>query len=154
MVQTEYGALELSRSECLALLPSAPYGRLVFTEGALPAVLAINFLLTSDGVVLRTRENGAIARAAAAGAVVAFQADDIDPQRRSGWTVTVVGTARAVTDPVERARLDELQLIPWLDGDRNLLVVVEVGPVSGLRVGGAEPVHPAAVRKQEVVGAS
>jgi hypothetical protein len=152
MVQPAYGPLELSRGECLALLPSAPFGRLVFTEGAMPAVLAVNFLLTSDGVVVRTREGSAIARAAASGAVVAFQADDIDPQRRTGWTVTVVGTARAVTDAVERERLDELQLIPWLGGDRNLLVVIELGPVSGLRIGGAEPVHVDAAAQQVGAG--
>jgi nitroimidazol reductase NimA-like FMN-containing flavoprotein (pyridoxamine 5'-phosphate oxidase superfamily) len=131
MMQTEYGALELSRSECLALLPSAPFGRLVFTEGALPAVLAVNFVLTSAGVVLRTREEGAIARAAAGGAVVAFQADDIDPVARTGWSVAVTGVASPVTSAGEALRMGQLGIDPWAPGPRDTYVRIVPGMVTG-----------------------
>ena len=48
------GTVELSREECLSLLVTAPFGRLVLTEGALPAVLPVNFLLDAAGIVIRT----------------------------------------------------------------------------------------------------
>ena len=126
---------ELSWAECLALLPTVPFGRLVFTEGALPAVLPVDFLLDSAGIVLRTAAGSSVARVAA-GTVVALQADDVDPARRTGWSVTVVGQARTVRDPVELGRLAALPLSPWVAGDRSTVVVVEVGIVTGRRIGG------------------
>lgn len=127
---------ELSRDECLALLPTVPFGRLVFTQGALPAVLPVNFLLDSAGVVLRTSPSGSVARVPD-GAVVALQADDVDAARRSGWSVTVVGQVRTVREPVELARLEALPLRPWVAGDRSAVVVVDVGIVTGRRLGGS-----------------
>jgi hypothetical protein len=140
MMDTEYGARELSRDECLALLRTAPFGRLVFTEGALPALLTVNFVLDAAGIVLRTKEGSRICRAAAQ-SVVAFQADDIDVGTRSGWTVTVVGQASVVTDPLVVDRLAGLGLETWVAGERNTFVVVDLGLVSGLRIGGPEAPH-------------
>lgn len=140
MIDTEYGARELSRQECLALLPTVSFGRLVFTEGALPALLTVNFVLDSAGVVLRTAHGSRVCRAATS-SVVAFQADDIDPERRCGWTVTVIGQAVVVEDPLLIARLATLPLMSWVPGDRNTFVVVNIGLVSGLRLGGPELLH-------------
>lgn len=135
MTPTASEAAELARAECLALLPTVALGRLVFTEGALPAVVPVSFVLDSAGIVVRTSPGGSGARIPD-GAVVALQADDLDPARRSGWSVTVVGQVRTVRDPVERARLSALPLTPWVAGDRSTLVVVEVGIVTGRRLGG------------------
>lgn len=133
------GTVELSRGECLSLLASAPFGRLVLTEGALPAVLPVNFLLDSVGIVIRTAEGSSTSLAD--GSVVAFQADSIDTARQTGWTVTVVGRANVVRDELQRSRLSALPLRPWAPGRRDTLVVVDVGLVSGRRIGGAEPAH-------------
>jgi hypothetical protein len=46
-------------------------------------------------------------------AVVAFQADDLDPVLRSGWSVTVVGRSEEVTDGADIARLGEVGLESW-----------------------------------------
>jgi len=135
----QVGTVELSREECLSLLAGAPFGRLVLTEGALPAVLPVNFLLDSAGIVIRTAE-GSIT-SLADGSVVAFQADSIDPVRQAGWTVTVVGRANVVRDELQRSRLAALPLRPWAPGRRDTLVVVDLGLVSGRRIGGAEPAH-------------
>ena len=142
MTQTMQESRELERHECLALLPTAPFGRLVFTEGALPAAIPVNFLLDSAGIVIRTAPTGSVARVPD-GAIVALQADDVDPVRRSGWSVTVVGEARTVRDPVTLARLEALPLLPWVAGDRSVFVVVDVGIVTGRRIGGCAAV-PAA----------
>ena len=142
MTTTEYAACELTREECLSLLPTAPFGRLVFTQGALPAVLTVNFLLDPGGIVIRTVESSSLLSAVGSG-VVAFQADDIDVATRTGWTVTVVGQAVVVRDALQVARLSELPLRPWVAGDRNTFLVVETGLVSGRRIGGPEPAHSA-----------
>ena len=50
------------------------------------------------------------------GAVVALQADDVDTARRTGWSVTVVGTVRTVREPVEQLVLQSVgELGVWLD---------------------------------------
>ncbi|MBO3749286.1 pyridoxamine 5'-phosphate oxidase family protein [Streptosporangiaceae bacterium NEAU-GS5] len=40
---------------------------------------------------------------------------------RTGWSVTAVGPARAVTDPAEHARLRALPLTPWAPGEHDHL---------------------------------
>jgi nitroimidazol reductase NimA-like FMN-containing flavoprotein (pyridoxamine 5'-phosphate oxidase superfamily) len=131
----QHDSTELTRTESLSLLPTVPFGRLVFTEGALPAVIPVNFVLDPAGVVLRTAADSSVARIAD-GSVVALQADDVDTARRTGWSVTVVGQARTVRDPVELARLSALPLQPWVAGERNTFLVVGIGIVTGRRIGG------------------
>lgn len=85
--------LELSRAECLRLLPSVSFGRISYTRLALPAVEPVDFAVRDEALVMRIDRRGKLA-AAVDQAVVAFQADDLDLVRRSGWSITVVGPAR------------------------------------------------------------
>ena len=97
---------QLSRDECLMLMASVPVGRIIYTRRALPAVELVNFALDFGDIVIRTDRGGKLA-AAARGAVVAFEADQLDLAGRSGWSVTAIGPSREVTDPAEIARLRE-----------------------------------------------
>jgi len=100
-------ALEvLNRRRCLDLLETVRVGRLVFTEDALPAVHPVNFRLWREDVVIRIA-GGAKLAAATENLVVAFQADELDPDLRTGWTVTVVGHAQPITDISELVELGE-----------------------------------------------
>jgi nitroimidazol reductase NimA-like FMN-containing flavoprotein (pyridoxamine 5'-phosphate oxidase superfamily) len=85
-------AQDLAVAECLRLLRSVPVGRMVFTEGALPAVHPVDYVMSGADVVLRTGR-GPKLDSALRGDVVAFEADDIDPTSRTGWSVLVVGHA-------------------------------------------------------------
>ena len=67
----------LSRDECLTLMASVPVGRIVYTRRALPAVELVNFALDHGDIVIRTDRSGKLA-AATRGAVVAFEADQLD----------------------------------------------------------------------------
>ena len=134
MLQTESGARELTRDECLSLMSSVPVGRLVFTDRALPAIVPVNFLLDHGQVVVRTGASSTLA-AAVRGSVVAFEVDDFDSGARNGWCVTITGRARQVIDPDEVERLSELGLEPWAGGDKPNFVVVPVELVTGRRVG-------------------
>lgn len=79
------GFRELDPQECLRLLAKAPVGRIVHTRHALPAVLPVNFCLDGDGtVLLRTSAASELARAVD-GAVVAFEADEVDAARNAGF---------------------------------------------------------------------
>ncbi len=127
------GLQVLSRQECLRLLSCAPIGRIVFTDRALPAVQPVNFRLDGEHIVIRTSIGSKLA-AATRHAVVAFEADEFDPDLRTGWSVTVVGHARAVHDLDEIARLAALPLTAWAPGNRDHYIVVEAEQVTGRRI--------------------
>src|SRR5205807_10203279 len=67
----------LDRQECLDLVARVPVGRLVFTEGALPAVHPVNFRLHDGHVIFRVAP-GSKLTAAVSNNIVAFQVDQID----------------------------------------------------------------------------
>ncbi|MFG2004476.1 pyridoxamine 5'-phosphate oxidase family protein [Spirillospora sp. NPDC048911] len=123
----------LGDAECLALMRSAPIGRVVFTEQALPAVQPVGFVLDGDAVVIRTPPGTKFA-AATRGAVVAFETDDFDATAGTGWSVTVIGQAQAVRDPAELARLSRLPLRPWLPGPRDHFIRISCHRISGRRI--------------------
>lgn len=121
-------AAGLTRAECLRLMSTAAVGRIVFTEQALPAVAPVGFVVDGEDVVIPVPP-GSRLLAATRGAIVAFQADDLDAAGRSGWSVTVVGRARVVRDPGESARE---ALRPWTGAE---FILVSCGRVTGQRVG-------------------
>ncbi len=127
-------ALEhLSRDECLRLVGQVPLGRIVYTRQALPAVELVNFTLDDGDIVIRTDSGGKLA-AATHGAVVAFETDSVDIAARTGWSVTIVGYSRAVTDGEEVRRLEQTGLDPWAPGERDHFIRISPTIVNGRRV--------------------
>ncbi|MFF8772295.1 pyridoxamine 5'-phosphate oxidase family protein [Kitasatospora sp. NPDC015120] len=126
----------LDRAEALRLLGGAPFGRIVFTVRALPAIRPVNHLLVDDTIVIRTHDGAALSAALGseeAGVVVAYEADAIDPVTRLGWSVVVTGFARPVTDPVRLARYRAL-LSPWVDASMDHTVAIQPDLVAGYRL--------------------
>ena len=123
----------LSRDECLQLVGQVPRGRIVYTRQALPAVELVNFALDDGDVVIRTDASGKLA-AATRGAVVAFEADNTDLATHAGWSVTIVGYSRAVTDGEDIRRLEQTALVPWAPGKRDHFIRVTPSIVNGRRL--------------------
>lgn len=94
---------ELTRSESLRLLGGAPFGRIVYTVRALPAVVPVRHCVENGMVVVRTH-----VAAECAGSVVAFQADGIDPVEEVGWSITVTGVARRILDSDETVHYESV----------------------------------------------
>jgi nitroimidazol reductase NimA-like FMN-containing flavoprotein (pyridoxamine 5'-phosphate oxidase superfamily) len=126
--------VDLSREESLRLLASAPVGRIVFTRGALPAVLPANFVLDGNEVVISLSEDSALLSAVAE-SIVAFEADEIDALKHEAWSVVVTGRARLVTDPQNVERIRDL-MHPWT-GVAESAHFLRIRPeiVSGRRIG-------------------
>ena len=131
----------LSRDECLTLMASVPVGRIIYTRRALPAVELVNFALDHGDIVIRTDSSGKLA-AAARGAVVAFETDQVDLAGQSGWSVTAIGPSTEVTDPGELARLRRIGLSSWVPGERDHFIRISPVMLNGrhLRTGSAQPV--------------
>lgn len=123
----------LNRRQCLDLLQTVRVGRLVFTEDALPAVQPVNFRLWRDDVVIRVAGGGKLA-AATQNQVVAFEADELDPDLRTGWSVTVVGHAQEVTGIDELVEVAGTFVQPWIDGRRDHFLVIKSEKMTGRHI--------------------
>ncbi|WNG92951.1 pyridoxamine 5'-phosphate oxidase family protein [Mycobacterium sp. ITM-2016-00318] len=123
---------ELNRRQCLDLLAGPRVGRLVFTEDALPAVQPVNYRVWGDDVVIRVA-GGAKLAAATQNQVVAFEADEVDPDLRTGWSVTVVGHAEPITDVDALVELAGTFLQPWVEGRRDHFVRIRTEKMTGRR---------------------
>lgn len=119
---------ELTRQESLRLLGSVPFGRIVFTMRALPAIRPVNHVLDNGEIVIRTHLGAALL--SAVGVVVAYEVDAIDPAEHLGWSVIVTGIARSVDDPDDKARYEAL-LRPWMNGHKDQIVRIRPEMVTG-----------------------
>ena len=124
--------MELGGPKCWKLLTSVPLGRVVFSQRAMPAIQVVSHLVDDGAIIVRSPQDIVIA-GTGSGAVVCYEADDMDPVRRLGWSVVVTGLARLVSDPAAAARYSRL-LPPWAPGVAVDLVVIEPGVVTGHRV--------------------
>ena len=131
----------LSREECLALLGTATLGRVAVTTKALPTIVPVNFRFDGRDVLIRTGR-GTKLDAATRNAVVAFETDEIEPERKVGWSVAITGVAREVTDPDEVAAAQQLHLERWAPGPDHRLVAISTDVVSGRRILPAQRCRP------------
>lgn len=122
----------LNRRQCLDLLQGVRVGRLVFTEDDLPAVQPVNFRLWRDDVVIRVA-GGAKLAAACENQIVAFEADELDPDLRTGWSVTVVGHAQPITGVDELVEVAGTFVQPWVAGRRDHFIQIRAEKVTGRR---------------------
>lgn len=129
--------IELERVEALTLLGKVSLGRIVFTQNALPTIRPVNHVLDRGQIVVRTHAGAALTlqtgRAGTGGVVVAYEADDIDPETHLGWSVIVTGYARLVRDPGDLARYQGM-LEAWVDQTMDSVVRVNPSMVTGFRL--------------------
>jgi hypothetical protein len=83
--------------QCWELLASASVGRIALSIHALPAILPVQYYL--DGRTLAVCLGHRELPERSLNAVVAFAADAIDPQTRSGWSVQVQGRSATPRQP-------------------------------------------------------
>jgi len=130
--------VELSRDAALKLLGTVQLGRVSFTDQALPAIRPVNHIVDEGDIVVRTHGGSALLGRALLSEVVAYEADEIDPATRTGWSVVVTGTATRVADAAELARYRRL-LTPWIDAEMGQVVRIRPEIVSGYRLVRATP---------------
>jgi len=140
---------ELDRGEALRLLGSVSLGRIVFTQRAMPAVRPVNHILDSTGIIIRSHSGAAIISEVdtARGAVVAYEADNINPNYLLGWSVVVTGIARLVRDPGELARYRQV-LVPWVDRDMDQVIRIQPEVVTGFRLDAQQTAATGAIKGQ------
>ena len=129
--------VELTVAESWRLLGSVSLGRVVFTMKAMPAIRPVNHLIDDEAIIVRSHLGAAIVGHAAAGdgAVVCYEADDLDPVRHTGWSVIATGMARLVREPAAIARYEQL-LEPWAAGRMDYVISIRPQIITGIRLAG------------------
>jgi nitroimidazol reductase NimA-like FMN-containing flavoprotein (pyridoxamine 5'-phosphate oxidase superfamily) len=123
--------VELTRAESLRLLAGVSFGRIVFTRHALPAIRPINHVVHHGAIIVRTHLGAALL--SSVGTVVAYEADDIDPDTHVGWSVIVTGLAARVRNADEATYYERL-LRSWVNGTRNEIIRIQPEIVTGYRM--------------------
>lgn len=102
-----------TRVQSLELLRQTAAGRLIHTEGAMPAVTPTCFVLDTDGAVVVPLPADSGLATSLEDVVVGFQVDRLDEQTLQGWSVLVIGRSHLLTDPARLADLRQDGPQPW-----------------------------------------
>lgn len=122
----------LSRQECLRLLATTGIGRIGIHAAALPVILPVAYVVDDASIVVRVG-SGSQLDSATRDAVVAFEADYVDPGEGDSWSVSVTGVTRHVTDHDELERVKRLPLGEWAGDAADRFVCISLEMVSGRR---------------------
>jgi uncharacterized protein len=127
-------ATELDAEECYRRIARVEVGRVGFTGPSGPEIIPVNYRVDGASIVFRTSPYGVLS--AIPHESVAFEVDQLDEKGRRGWSVLLVGHARAIDD------LDEFVALrmsskpePWVEGARNLYVRIMPHRVTGRAIG-------------------
>src|SRR3954451_17105562 len=133
-LQGEGGAklIDLSPSECLALLATEQIGRVVYSDRQGPLAVPVNFRLDDETIIFRTAPNNSLAAHLRESSTCAFEVDRIDPTTRSGWSVVVRGSGALVRHPAVAS--DQTWPVPWPDGTREFVIRITPLEVTGRRL--------------------
>ena len=122
---------ELSAPECESLLRAGVIGRVALATPEGPLIVPVNYVVFEDTVIIRTSAYSLLGTHAR-DTMVAFEVDDLDPDRQSGWSVVARGRAWAESDPTELARIrTECSPRSWASGRRNVYLRVRWSRLSG-----------------------
>ncbi|MGZ4426428.1 MAG: pyridoxamine 5'-phosphate oxidase family protein [Nocardioidaceae bacterium] len=124
---------ELSERECLDALATHDVGRVAMCTPDGPRVFPTNYALDGTSLVFRTSHYGMIA-SVGRGDEIAFEVDELDRDRRAGWSVLAVGRTETIEDPHELLSL-ESNPQPWAGGSRGLYIRLRWRQLSGRAVG-------------------
>jgi nitroimidazol reductase NimA-like FMN-containing flavoprotein (pyridoxamine 5'-phosphate oxidase superfamily) len=132
----------LDRASSLALLRTVGLGRVAWAEESGRVVVEpVNFAIDGDDVVFRTGE-GEKLDAIRRGRNFSFEADQVEPALRVGWSVLMQGAAEIVTEPERLRRLADSTVSPWDESaPKPYFICIRAEHVSGRRL----PLHPGGV---------
>lgn len=123
----------LSPAECFDLLEPGGVGRVGFTSADGIMMLPVNFAVLGKTIIFRTAPDTLLA--VYANAPVSFEADRLDEELRTGWSVLVHGHSHTITTESQVKRLqDATHLEPWAGGARDVYVRIVPTWISGRRI--------------------
>ena len=129
---------ELTVDECLELLAQENVGRVAISTPIGVRIVPVNYSVYEDQVVFRTAPYSELG-SYGDGAEVAFEIDNLDHDRREGWSVVAFGRAALVDDPDDIAEIKRFaDPSPWATGTRSLYMRLAWNGVTGRRITAAD----------------
>ena len=136
----------LSDAECRDLLETDTVGRVAFVTPAGPRIVPVNYALHGEALEMRTTAYSELA-VYAPGHEIAFEIDQLDSERRRGWSVVAHGVCERLEQPSSGSwHHDGPGPEPWAGGFRPMWLRLEWRELTGRRVGGPHWPHPAVER--------
>ncbi len=128
--------VELTEQECRDLLSRHVVGRVALSTPGGPRIVPVNYALHDNSVVFRTAPYSELGTYGW-DAELAFEVDQIDEERHSGWSVIALGRGSLIEDTDElsqiRGRMDPH---PWAGGSRQLYMRLTWRTLTGRRIPG------------------
>jgi nitroimidazol reductase NimA-like FMN-containing flavoprotein (pyridoxamine 5'-phosphate oxidase superfamily) len=127
--------MTLSEPRCRELLHAGNVGRVAWQTADGPQILPVTYICYGASFVFRTSPYGPLSDLIEP-TDVALEVDELDQQRRNGWSVVVQGRAAAVGEPAEMVQLWTVgDLMPWAPGVRNVFVEITPRRITGRLLG-------------------
>jgi uncharacterized protein len=126
---------DLTDDVCQTLLASHDVGRLAFLgDDGYPIVFPVNYAVDGDDIIVKTDhgemyEHVPLHR-------VAFEVDQFDEAKHTGWNLLVRGEARDVTDSHGEIYAMGLRRGPtvWAPGERHHWLAIRIERISGRQI--------------------
>ena len=128
----------LSPAECWALLSLHPVGRIGVLVDSAPEIYPVNHVVDGHTIVFRT-DPGSKLRGLERSPSVCFEADGLNIDDRTGWSVLVKGRATELTSAEDVRHVAELPLRFWALGEKAHWVRITPGEVTGRRIHRIDP---------------
>lgn len=128
-----FGMVRMSEESCWEFIGARHFGRVAVIQFDRPIIYPVHYAVDGRSVVFRTAP-GTKLTTAALGRPAAFEVDEATDHLQSGTSVIVHGFLREVTDRAELRQIARLPLRTWAPGEREHVVRVEPGWVSGRHI--------------------
>ncbi len=115
-----HGRRGLTRHQCMARLRENHWGRLAYTDHALPAITPVPYRLVREAIVYPRHWLPAAAHPDR-DAVVAFEIDGPGEAPGPGWCVVVVGWTSAFTEPGAGVDVSYCKITPTVVAGHELI---------------------------------
>lgn len=127
---------EIEPSRCLSLLEAVPYGRLATVDGGEPLLVVVNHIVVDGDIYIRTRPDARLARLTEGLRVAraVFEVDSAFPAAQSAWSVMAQGLLTREHGE-KRSAAVRSRLTAWAQGDREVVLHLEVRRLTGRSVG-------------------
>ena len=123
---------QLSTEEAFELLSTTTFGRLVVRRKDDMDLFPVNFIAHEGALYFRTGE-GSKLFTVSLNSDVLFEADNVNGEEKTAWSVIVKGNAKVLTSNEEIRAADELPLKPWLPTLKYNYVRIDPSSVSARR---------------------
>lgn len=126
---------ELDPRQCLDLLSSGVVGRVAVCTPEGPHIVPINYAVHGDAVVLRTTPYSVLGTRGR-NQRLALEIDQVDYERREGWSVVAAGMGEMVEDADELAVIQTVwDPRPWAGGARHVYIRLRWDSLTGRKIG-------------------